>query len=83
LVAVFAVTVCLWALLVAFNALHATVSLAAIVAYVLGIGIASDANILSFERIRDELRKDRPSASRSGKAAGARSGPSWTPTPRC
>ena len=60
LVAVFAVTVCLWALLVAFNALQATVSLAAIVAYVLGIGIASDANILSFERIRDELRKDRP-----------------------
>jgi len=60
LVAVFAVTVCLWALLAAFNALHATVSLAAIVAYVLGIGIASDANILSFERIRDELRKGRP-----------------------
>jgi preprotein translocase SecF subunit len=60
LVAVFAVTVCLWALVAAFNALDATVSLAAIVAYVLGIGIASDANILSFERIRDELRMNRP-----------------------
>jgi len=60
LVAAFAVTITLWALLVAFNVLNATVSLASIVAYVLGIGIASDANILQFERIRDELRLNRP-----------------------
>jgi SecD/SecF fusion protein len=37
--------------------LHATLSLAAIVAFVLGIGIASDANILAYERIKEELRK--------------------------
>lgn len=60
LVAVFAVSLCLWTLLAAFNVLDATVSLAAIVAYVLGIGLAADANILAFERIRDELGLGHP-----------------------
>lgn len=55
LIAVFTVTVSLWLLLAIFNLTQATLSLSAIVAYVLGIGIAADANILSFERIRDEL----------------------------
>jgi SecD/SecF fusion protein len=55
LIAVFTVTVSLWLLLAIFNLTYATLSLAAIVAYVLGMGIASDANILAFERIRDEL----------------------------
>src|SRR5262245_14235151 len=59
LIAVFAVAVTLWALLVAFNVLNAALSLASIVAYVLTIGIASDANILQFERIGDELRMNR------------------------
>jgi preprotein translocase SecF subunit len=56
LVAGFALLTYLWLLLVVFNVLHATLSLAAIVAFVLGVGIASDANILSFERIKEELR---------------------------
>ncbi len=56
LVAAFALINYLWLLLVVFNILHATLSLAAIVAFVLGIGIASDANILSFERVKEELR---------------------------
>ncbi len=56
LVAVFALITYLWLLLVVFNLLHAVLSLAAIVAFVLGIGIASDANILSYERIKEELR---------------------------
>lgn len=47
----------LWAMLAVFNALHATLSLAAIVAFVLGVGIAADANILIFERIREEHRR--------------------------
>ncbi len=60
LVAAFSLLTYLWLLLVVFNLLHATLSLAAIVAFVLGIGIASDANILSFERIKEELRLDQP-----------------------
>jgi SecD/SecF fusion protein len=43
-------------MLAIFNAIGATLSLAAIVAFVLGVGIASDANILTFERIRDERK---------------------------
>ncbi len=46
----------LWIVLGAFNAMHATLSLAAIVAFVLGVGIAADANILIFERLREEHR---------------------------
>lgn len=60
LVAVFTLCVYLWLLLVAFNALHATLSLAAIVAFILGVGIAADANILSFERIKESLRAGVP-----------------------
>jgi preprotein translocase SecF subunit len=47
----------LWAMLAVFNALNATLSLAAIVAFVLGVGIAADANILIFERLREERRR--------------------------
>jgi SecD/SecF fusion protein len=57
LVAILGVIVYLWLMLVVFNLLHATLSLAAIVAFVLGMGIASDANIISYERIKEELRK--------------------------
>jgi len=46
----------LWVVLGVFNAMHATLSLAAIVALVLGVGIAADANILIFERLREEHR---------------------------
>ena len=46
----------LWIVLGVFNAMHATLSLAAIVAFVLGVGIAADANILIFERLREEHR---------------------------
>jgi preprotein translocase subunit SecD len=55
LVAVLALMIYLWLLLVVFNLLHTTLSLATAVAFVLGIGIASNANILSFERIKEEL----------------------------
>ncbi len=69
LIAIFCLVTYLWLLLVIFNALHAQLSLAAIVAFVLGIGIASDANILSFERIREELGMGKPlkSAVKSGE----------------
>lgn len=56
-VAIFALATYLWALLGAFNLLDATLSLAAVVAFVLGVGIAAGANILSFECVKDELRR--------------------------
>jgi len=62
LVGIFSLVIYLWLLLVVFNLLNATLSLAAIVAFVLGIGIASDANILFYERIKDEIRKGTPIA---------------------
>ena len=62
LVAVFCVAVFLWLLLAAFSLLNATLSLAAIVAFVLGIGIASGADILLFERMREEMDVGKPIA---------------------
>lgn len=74
LVAVFTLCVYLWLLLVAFNALHATLSLAAIVAFILGVGIAADANILSFERIKESRRHSvMPSISGSMMSSSATS----------
>ena len=46
----------LWLMLVLFNLIHATLSLSAVVAFVLGIGMAADASIIAFERIKEELR---------------------------
>lgn len=55
-IAIFTLVVYLWLLLLAFNLLHATLSLAAIVAFVLGVGVATDSNILFLERLKEELR---------------------------
>ena len=60
LIAIFTIVVFLWSLLAVFNVINATLSLSAIVAFVLGIGIASGANILSFERMRDEFSAGTP-----------------------
>ena len=57
-IAIFTLIVYLWLLLLAFNLLHATLSLAAIVAFVLGVGVAAGSNIIFFERIKEELRTD-------------------------
>ncbi len=62
LVAVFCIMTFLWLLLAAFSVLDATLSLAAIVAGVLGIGIASGANILLFERTREAFLAGQPIA---------------------
>jgi SecD/SecF fusion protein len=56
LIAGYSLVVFVWTLLIAFNLLGAILSLSAIVAYVLGIGIAAGASIILYERIRDELR---------------------------
>jgi len=57
LVGAFTLLVYLWLMLGAFVLLQVTLSLAAIVALVLGVGIAADSNILAFERFKEELRK--------------------------
>jgi SecD/SecF fusion protein len=56
----FSTIVCLWLLLVVFNAVGGIMSEAAIVAFVLGIAIAENANILSFESVCEKFREGRP-----------------------
>ena len=65
-IAIFTLVVYLWLLLLTFNLLHATLSLAAIVAFVLGVGVATDSNILFMERLKEELR-DAPTPSQAFK----------------
>lgn len=57
----------IWVLLGIFWMMGATLTLPGIAAFVLGIGIAVDANIITDERIKDELRsgKSLPSALRA------------------
>ena len=68
ILASFCTIVYLWLLTVFFNFFHATLSLSAVVAFVLGIGIAADASIICFERIREELAsgENLPQAVRKG-----------------
>lgn len=47
----------LWLLVAAFNTMHATLSLSAVVAFVLGVGMAADASIICLERVREEARR--------------------------
>lgn len=57
-----------WFTLLAFWLMHVTITLPGIAAFILGIGIAVDTNIITAERIKDELRngKSVASAFRSG-----------------
>lgn len=45
-----------WLLLLVMNLMQATLTLPGIAAFVLGIGMAVDANIINYERFREELR---------------------------
>ena len=54
--AAISLTVYAWVLLVAFYWMDATLTLPGIAAFVLGVGMAVDANIITFERIREEMR---------------------------
>ncbi|MDQ0110816.1 protein translocase subunit SecD [Paenibacillus harenae] len=45
-----------WLLVVVFNLMNATLTLPGIAAFVLGIGMAVDANIIMYERIKEEIR---------------------------
>ena len=59
LVAVFALTVYVILTLAVFKVLHVTLSSAAIAGFIISIGMAVDANVLIFERIKEELRAGR------------------------
>jgi len=56
-VAAFSTVVYLWLLVVIFDAFHATLSLSAVVAFVLGIGMAADASIICYERVKEDLAR--------------------------
>ncbi len=55
-VAIIALVVFTYLVLIVFNGINAVLTLPGIAAIVLGIGMAVDANILTAERIREELR---------------------------
>lgn len=68
LVAVITLISYAYLVLLTFSLMHVTLTLPGLAAFLLGIGMAVDANIIMNERIRDELRlgKSIPSAVRSG-----------------
>ncbi|NIK75938.1 SecD/SecF fusion protein [Paenibacillus castaneae] len=45
-----------WLLLIVFNLMNATLTLPGIAAFALGVGMAVDANIIMYERIKEEIR---------------------------
>lgn len=59
LIAVFALGLYVSLTLFVFKTLHVTLSSAAIAGFIISIGIAVDANVLIFERIKEELRAGR------------------------
>lgn len=56
LVAAFTLITYVWLLLAIFDFMNATLTLPGIAALVLGAGMAVDANIITYERIREEIR---------------------------
>lgn len=56
LIASFTLVAYTWLLLLVFYLLNATLTLPGIAAFILGIGMAVDANIITYERIKEELR---------------------------
>lgn len=56
IIAVITLTTYIYLTLVAFNFIHGVLTLPGLAALVLGVGMAVDANIIMYERIKDELR---------------------------
>ncbi|BBH19289.1 hypothetical protein Back11_06340 [Paenibacillus baekrokdamisoli] len=69
-IASFSIIVYIWLLLLGFNLIHATLTLPGIAAFILGVGIAVDANIIMAERIKEELRSGKSLL--SSQKAGSR-----------
>lgn len=57
LVAAVSLTAYTWLLLLSFKLMGVTLTLPGIAAFVLGMGMAVDANIITYERVKDEIRK--------------------------
>ncbi|WP_068774182.1 protein translocase subunit SecD [Paenibacillus sp. FJAT-26967] len=56
IIAAFTLITYTWLLLLLFDLINATLTLPGIAALVLGIGMAVDANIITYERIKEEIR---------------------------
>ncbi|MGK0575904.1 protein translocase subunit SecDF [Macrococcus capreoli] len=56
ILAVISLSAYVWLTMIAFNMIHGVLTLPGIAALVLGVGMAVDANIIMYERIKDELK---------------------------
>ncbi len=71
-IAVITLTTYIYLILVVFNWMNAVLTLPGIAALILGVGMAVDANIITYERIKEELRSGK-SVMSAFKAGGRRS----------
>lgn len=71
LVAVITLTVYIFLTIVGFNAISGMLTLPGIAALILGVGMAVDANIILYERLKDELRIGRSLKQAYKKAAAS------------
>ncbi|MFN7249213.1 MAG: protein translocase subunit SecD [Anaerobacillus sp.] len=72
IIAVITLTFYIYLVLVVFNWMNAVLTLPGIAALILGVGMAVDANIITYERIKDELRTGKTTMS-AFKAGSRRS----------
>ncbi len=74
IIASITIVIFIWMLLLVMYWMNATLTLPGIAGFVLGVGMAVDANIITYERIKDELRvgKSMLSAVKSGSASSFR-----------
>ncbi|MDQ0254254.1 preprotein translocase subunit SecD/SecD/SecF fusion protein [Evansella vedderi] len=72
MIAVITLTAYIYIVLVIFNWMNAVLTLPGIAALILGVGMAVDANIITYERIKDELRSGKSTMS-AFRAGGRRS----------
>lgn len=68
IIAVVALSIYIWLILLVFDWMNAVLTLPGIAALILGVGMAVDANIITYERIKEEIRtgKSIMSAFRAG-----------------
>ncbi|UCZ54359.1 protein translocase subunit SecD [Bacillus shivajii] len=72
LIATITLSAYIYIVLVVFNWMNAVLTLPGIAALILGVGMAVDANIITYERIKDELRSGKSTMS-AFRAGGRRS----------
>ncbi|WP_019242728.1 MULTISPECIES: protein translocase subunit SecDF [Bacillus] len=59
IIAIITLSVYIYLIMLVFNWMHAVLTLPGIAALILGVGMAVDANIITYERIKDEIRVGR------------------------